>query len=70
MTPLQRAVEYRQRNLEAAAIVLAAAERYGGPDSLLCRWAEVVSRAPAPQTRPATHKPCQLSLELPPGVLP
>jgi hypothetical protein len=65
MTNLERGAEHSERNREAAAIILAAPERYGGPDALLVRWAEAVSRAPAPEVRPVTHEPRQLSLGLP-----
>ncbi len=64
MTNLGRAAEHSESNRAAAAIVLAAPERYGGPDSLLCRWAEAVNRAPAPEVSLPTQQPCQLSLEL------
>lgn len=38
-TNVERAAEHARRNREAAAVILAAPARYGGPDSLLAQWA-------------------------------
>ena len=42
MSKAKRAVEhYRTSNLEAAHIILADVQRYGGPDSLMATWAKL-----------------------------
>ena len=39
VTPKRAKTTFDRGNLEAAGLILADAERYGGPDSLLCLWA-------------------------------
>jgi hypothetical protein len=50
MTEPKRAAEhYAAGNLEAARLIQADVARYGGPDSLMARWAEmVIERSEAP----------------------
>ena len=50
MPILKRKVEqYTTGNLEAARLILADVERYGGPDSLMGQWAKlIVGRIEAP----------------------
>ena len=61
---MRRRSEYDPANREAAAIILAAPERYGGPDSLVVQWARAITHHQAPKVRPPAGEPGQLGLEL------
>jgi hypothetical protein len=61
----KRAADYEQQNRRAAETILREPERYGGPESLVARWAlAVMKRAYQEQAEPFAERPLPFRHEL------